>query len=201
MKFRTYILIGLLAFFGAGLLLTSDVQAMTCKMEGGLSGECRNDCNADELSHKQLMVLNSDTYSLVGGKGCVGAEVCCVAKGSSLCSDATASAPSVPGNFVGNFSCVANCAAEPASKYINLEVCSGGNVCCAEPAKEQPKAKGTTTPVKTITLCNPLCGSACTCSVTLYTVIQRVIKAFLGIVGALALLVFIYSGVLWMTAE
>ena len=46
-----------------------------------------------------------------------------------------------------------------------------------------------------IALTNPLGAGA-----SFYTIIKNVIMAFLGMVGGLALLVFVYAGILWMTA-
>ncbi|MCR4278526.1 MAG: pilin [bacterium] len=45
------------------------------------------------------------------------------------------------------------------------------------------------------TLINPLGSGA-----TLFTVAKRVVQTFLGLVGASALLVFVYAGIMWMTA-
>lgn len=64
----------------------------------------------------------------------------------------------------------------------------GTRLCCVPP--EAVVGAGSPT-----TLVNPLGAGA-----TFYTVIQRVISAFLGMVGALALAVFVYAGVMWMTA-
>ncbi|MBU1034356.1 pilin, partial [Patescibacteria group bacterium] len=66
-----------------------------------------------------------------------------------------------------------------------------GKVCCYL-LPEVQAAAGAGSPTE---LTNPLGANA-----TFYTVIQRVISAFLGMVGALALAVFVYAGVMWMTA-
>lgn len=72
----------------------------------------------------------------------------------------------------------------------------GATPCCAIP---KPKEGATSTnssgtPGKTYTLANPIGTSDLT------VIAGRVIKAFLGIVGALALLAFVYGGILYLTA-
>lgn len=49
-------------------------------------------------------------------------------------------------------------------------------------------------PPNSTTLCNPL-GNA-----SVYTIIGRLISVVLGLVGSIALLMFIYGGVVWMTS-
>lgn len=53
----------------------------------------------------------------------------------------------------------------------------------------------TSTGGSSVALTNPLGEGT-----TLVTIISRLIKAFLGLVGALALGVFVYAGIFWMTA-
>lgn len=67
------------------------------------------------------------------------------------------------------------------------EVCTGG-ICMT-------KNTSTTKTDGVITLDNPL-GSG----TTVQTLIGKVIKSVLGVVGSLALLMFIYGGFTWMTA-
>ena len=52
--------------------------------------------------------------------------------------------------------------------------------------------------VSNSTLPNPLDPG--NTGVTIYDILGRVIKAFLGLTGVIALLMFIYGGFLWMTA-
>lgn len=61
------------------------------------------------------------------------------------------------------------------------------------PATTTPSAQTSNGP-KTLEELDPLSGA------TFYTIIQRVISLFLGMVGALALGVFVYAGITWMTA-
>ena len=201
MRIRTYILIGLLSFCGVGLFYASDAEAKTCKLEGGLTGECRKSCNADELSNLQLTVINLDEYAQYGGLGCAQDEGCCVKKGSGLCSDVTTNSSAISADLVGKFSCAAKCAAGPAVELVKLETCSGSDVCCANPAPASAAAKASAAAPaasQNIKLKNPLDPQ--NTGVTFYTLIQKVISAFLGLVGGLALAVFVYAGILWMTA-
>ena len=57
---------------------------------------------------------------------------------------------------------------------------------------------GQTGPSSPTTLYNPLAPSGG--SVTIYTVISRVIRAITGIIGSIALLMFIWGGIIWMTS-
>lgn len=51
-----------------------------------------------------------------------------------------------------------------------------------------------------MTLANPLCPTGKADCVTLNALIGRFVAAFIGMVGALALIVFIYAGIMYMTA-
>jgi hypothetical protein len=81
------------------------------------------------------------------------------------------------------------------------EMCPGATICCATMPGETNTLSGTTTKAAAggagspVTLKNPLGANA-----SFYTIIKNVIQAFLGMVGGLALLVFVYAGILWMTA-
>lgn len=67
--------------------------------------------------------------------------------------------------------------------------------CYIPPPPKPPAAAATTGTGSTTKLENPLGADA-----TLYTIVSRVISTFLGLVGALALLVFVWAGITWMTA-
>ncbi len=71
--------------------------------------------------------------------------------------------------------------------------CGAGGV-CARPAQQAP-AGGAATPPTIQRLPNPLGEGA-----DIPEIIARVIKAVLGIVGSIGLLMFIYGGFLWLTA-
>jgi hypothetical protein len=51
-----------------------------------------------------------------------------------------------------------------------------------------------------VSLNNPLTGSASDVTGGIPAIIGKIINAVLGIVGSLALLMFVYGGLLWMTA-
>jgi hypothetical protein len=72
--------------------------------------------------------------------------------------------------------------------------CANGEACCitAKPVATS-EAKGP--PPSDTRLANPLGEGT-----TIIDVIRRAVSAFLGIAGAIALLVFIYGGVVYMTA-
>jgi len=53
----------------------------------------------------------------------------------------------------------------------------------------------------TVSLQNPLCPASNPNCVTPQSFIGRVINALLGVVGSVALLMFIYGGFLWMTSQ
>jgi len=61
--------------------------------------------------------------------------------------------------------------------------------------EDAPKQTGSQT-----ALTNPLTGSASDVSGGIPAIIGKIINAVLGIVGSLALLMFVYGGLLWMTA-
>jgi len=69
---------------------------------------------------------------------------------------------------------------------------SGGQ----QPAQTAPAAQ----PGSPVSLFNPLCPGQSSCNVTLIGLLGRFVSAFLGMVGALALLVFVYAGIMYMTA-
>lgn len=104
---------------------------------------------------------------------------------------------------VSGGSCKTVCSALTEVELEGTQDCKnpGKTKCCI--AKPDAKPEGGTSPASQVTggagsptkLTNPLGEGA-----TIYTVIRRVITAFLGMVGALALAVFVYAGVMWMTA-
>ena len=71
-------------------------------------------------------------------------------------------------------------------------------MCCAS-VSSQTSASGTTAG-SPMTLTNPLCPPENPNCVTLNALIGRFVAAFIGMVGALALLVFVYAGIMYMTA-
>ncbi|MCK5416807.1 hypothetical protein KAI92_05270 [Candidatus Parcubacteria bacterium] len=51
---------------------------------------------------------------------------------------------------------------------------------------------------KNVPICDPLTGTCGGAALSTHEIIGRVIKAILGLVGSLALLMFIYGGFMWM---
>lgn len=101
-------------------------------------------------------------------------------------------------NKTNKGTCRAYCEA-PQTQIGDCSDNSLATVCCSN----SPAAQGTTTPQasapsqgagSSMTLADPLHG------IGLYGILNRVIIAFLGLVGAVALLVFVYAGVVYMTA-
>jgi hypothetical protein len=103
---------------------------------------------------------------------------CCIGNASTSCKGQDG------GKEVTGF-CQKSC--DP-TKDIKLGSCDGG-ICCY-PISHQLQAKGSSVKIE-----NPLGAGT-----TLYTIINRIIRAFLGMVGALAFAVFVYAGIVWMTA-
>jgi hypothetical protein len=64
----------------------------------------------------------------------------------------------------------------------------------AQPVHDPPDGADETAPDDSVVLENPLPTTS------LPTLIGRVIRAILGITGSLALAVFVYGGLIWMTA-
>jgi len=121
---------------------------------------------------------------------------CCGVPSAKFCSGTVE-------NFVtSNGTCKILCNTQAGEVSMTSNDCQNqglNDTCCGVPSAEtQALLDIPTSTAQTgspTTLTNPL-GSG----TTLFTLIQRVVQAFLGFVGAAALLVFIYAGVLWMTA-
>jgi hypothetical protein len=78
----------------------------------------------------------------------------------------------------------------------SAKVCSTG-VCCKLPRcpDTSNKASAAVKPPSEYKLANPL-GTT-----SIPTILGKIIKTFLGIVGGIALMVFVYGGLMWMTAR
>ncbi|MCI0479218.1 pilin [Candidatus Uhrbacteria bacterium] len=188
----------LLLVAGVAYVSAPTASAASCTV-GPYTGTCKDTCTADEVMGATVQLQFQGKYT---ASDCGTAVNCCIPKGSSLCSTAATDSGAVD-ELKTSFGCVPSpcTGTELASKLTYLgETCTGGNICCTAVTGETktlqetppPASGGTASPVK---LFNPL-GEG----VTFYSVIRNVINAFLGMVGGLALLVFVYAGVLWMTA-
>ena len=159
--------------------------------------------------------------SLEDGASCVGRETCDTSKGYSnlgvsdcggagtafVCCSPPAEKcqdPKRPGAACWNPD---DCKKSNVVSAFGTFDCVGGQICCG------PKESATTSAASTdsgspTTLPNPLCGTDAkgnikTCNfkdVDLISIINRAVNAFLGIAGSIAFLVFVYSGVMYMTA-
>lgn len=141
--------------------------------------------------------IDSDNDCQTLGNNC-----CAFLKGTKLaCKDAAIS--SLGTDKVDDATCTTEGKACPAGMTLILSPneCEPNNNCCAilkavaAPVGSTPAKPGGSGSGSPTILENPLGKGA-----TIFTVIQRAISAFLGMVGAFALLVFIYAGVMWMTA-
>lgn len=91
------------------------------------------------------------------------------------------------------------CKSACTGKTIDLpQTCSGNLKCCSDPPSAEKASAAAPAAAQNIKLTNPLDPQ--NTGVTFYTLIQKVISAFLGLVGGLALAVFMYAGIMWMTA-
>ncbi len=96
------------------------------------------------------------------------------------------------------------CCDKEKSEYFDASECNKKeNKDCSVMPKEQCKPSSgdsgnTATPPKSITLTDPLKLNASGQEVQV--LIGRVIQAILGLVGSIALLMFVYGGFMWMTA-
>ncbi|MEO5927707.1 MAG: pilin [Patescibacteria group bacterium] len=181
-----------------------DVAAKEC---GSYGGTCRAGCASDEFSAYSLY---SDWNSTVADQikkteqaldlqpgeviNCNGQGTCCIPKGTEACSHiGYAYYPPADGMAWG---CTPLECGDPLSGgTANREYCPSGQKCCKYKVRV-----GTTTAKPVIigsptNISNPL-GS----TTTLTGAIRRVLTVFLGMVGALAFVVFVYAGVTWMTA-
>lgn len=173
------------------LSVHSSASAAGC-VNGPATGVCKDVCTVDEVDGNILILTLPDTFT----PGNCPNQICCVPKGQALCGG-IASAAKVPQSQ--GFSCQKPCTGTPLSKYVPqvLETCLGDTICCdtrTGVAVVTPSSTKAPSVGSSIKLTNPLGEGA-----TIYTILQRVISAFLGIVGSLALLVFVWAGILWMT--
>lgn len=91
------------------------------------------------------------------------------------------------------------CSAVSGSEYSlqgdDTKCGDSAEVCCKAKTRTGQTVTPTAPPPKSYSLFNPL-GT-----VSIPVIMGRVVKTFLGIVGALALLTFVYAGIMYMTAR
>ncbi len=91
------------------------------------------------------------------------------------------------------------CSAVSGSEYSlkgdDAKCGDSAEVCCKSKTRTGQTVTPTTPPPKSYELFNPL-GT-----VSIPEIMGRIIKTFLGVVGAMALLAFVYAGIMYMTAR
>jgi len=130
-------------------------------------------------------------FSGITGTACDAAGAGILVEASCACADGREAPISDPS--------LASCCTACSTAGVRAESVqySGATEACPAPATEPAGGGGadTSAPPPPITLYNPLGGD-----VTIAEFIGRGVRAVIGIVGALALLMFIYGGIVWMTA-
>jgi hypothetical protein len=123
---------------------------------------------------------------------CSGGDTCTVARGSEFCKASAAKE-----GLAGNYACVAksgDCEKDIAEKagILQGKLCLAGQKCCVLKVGEAPAAKA---PVGTPkTLPDPLGGA------NIHSIIGNVIRTFAGIAGSIALVMFVYGGIMMVTS-
>jgi hypothetical protein len=162
---------------------------------GSFVGSCKSACASDELPGESI-VLASPKLTL---PTCAGGLTCCFKRGDNLCSVASGESGAA-GAAKMRFVCspAGSCETTRLADKVPLgEACSDGSECCATtekgPEDTAPSTGGAGSSID-LSKYDPLGGAS------FQGVIKNVISAFLGMVGAFALLVFVYAGITWMTA-
>jgi len=125
----------------------------------------------------------------VSGTVCDATDTAILSEAVCQCADGT----TAPVSGATLTDCCAACST-PSARAESVQYSGASEACPAAPSV--PVGSGTETPLpEPVQLYNPL-GT----DVTVTQFIGRGIRAVIGIVGALALLMFIYGGITWMTA-
>ncbi|MFA6161575.1 MAG: pilin [Patescibacteria group bacterium] len=124
-----------------------------------------------------------------------GAPSECISESVVQCSVGM-TAPSDAGLY--SYKCVepGACKGEDVGKANCMQGLNGATCCKIPKCAAQPSGSTATKPPTEYKLTNPLGDT-----VSIPVLLGRMIKTFLGIVGGIALLVFVYGGVMWMTAR
>jgi len=154
---------------------------------GKLKG-AESECRGGGVSGDEIDATNSELWDDYLEPDC--AQTCVVKKGDALCQ--ALSAAKVP-KAKGKYSCsdANNCEENTVLTQVAGvfgETCTGGKVCCfSKVAAAKPGVAG-----KPVTLPDPLSG------LNFPRLIGNVIRTFSGIAGSLALLMFVYGGIMWI---
>lgn len=122
---------------------------------------------------------------------CADGTSCAVARGTEFCKASAANE-----GLTGNYVCTkkGDCEKDIAEKAEILQgkLCLAGQLCCLSKGGEEPKEKA---PVpKPKVLPDPLGGA------NIHSIIGNVIKTFAGIAGSIALIMFVYGGIMMITS-
>ncbi|MDD5726667.1 MAG: pilin [Patescibacteria group bacterium] len=185
-------------------------SGMTQVMDpGAIKDDAAKGCPSGTTFMKCLKKASACTPLQMGGAMCTSLTVCCAktykieSQDQANCTqedvvECGASIPWPPKGGLFSYKCVdPGACAGTVVAGANCPQGISGKVCC-QLAKcvKAPNAPTTATkPPSEYKLTNPL-------GVTdISVIIGRIIKTFLGIVGGIALMVFVYGGVMWMTAR
>lgn len=160
--------------------------AGSCVNLAGVKGVCKRspteqDANLTEIQYWSNM--------LASGEECPNGSVCTVPRGNEFCKAAAANE-----GLEGDYVCVSKGDCEKdiaeAAGVLRGQLCPSGQSCCiakpgAAAAPSGPAEAGTPK-----TLPDPLGGA------NIHSIIGNVIKTFSGIVGSIALLMFVYGGIM-----
>jgi hypothetical protein len=160
----------------------------------GVANNCRTAPQANELDASQSTYWFDKNATINGA--CNTTVSCMLQKGTTLC----ASVAKLDG-LSGSFACAnasTDCNGSPLSQtnsLVGAAVCPGTQVCCilktgASAAVPSGSAGGAA--AGSVNLPDPLGG------VSLPVLIGNVIRTFAGIAGAVALLMFVYGGIMWI---
>lgn len=187
----TWLTFAILTFF---VFVPRSVLAAACvnttKLPG-VASECKTQSpppapKPDEMDISQTTVYDEFKTNCSGS--------CFIKKGSELC--AAISKLKVP-SAKGAYGCFKSSDCEENTVLVQGEgslgeTCLGGTVCCFAKTSAKAPAKPAAKPGAPVTLPDPLSG------LNFPKLLGNVIRTFAGIAGAIALLMFVYGGVMWI---
>jgi hypothetical protein len=168
-------------------------SANGCNTLSGIAGTCKASAGGTDADTNASTVWVDRGIVNVGG--CTGGQVCTMTRGSELCA-AVAKKIGIAGTFL----CVSSdsdCKTNISSAFsASSQLCPPSQQCCISNATTAPTAVGGTagsgakTPATPKQLPDPLGG------VNIPTFIGNVIRTFAGIAGTIALIMFVYGGIM-----
>ncbi|HWR00206.1 MAG TPA: pilin [Candidatus Methylomirabilis sp.] len=155
-----------------------------CVNIAGVTSACKAALGTDEFDAFENSTFWSPYYSTAGCQ-----QKCAIKRDAGLCKGLAKLK-----NLTGDYGCYKSGDCEkPLSSDVPIPggVCGGGQECCiakAGAAKPAAAAK----PGSPVTLPDPLSG------LNFPKLLGNIIRTFSGIVGAIALLMFVYGGIMWI---